>query len=298
MQSRPRRSSPALFVLSTHPGPSFAVALVCVVLGITTGLEPWRVALIGLAILLGQFSVGLANDWLDADRDRQTGRTDKPVALGWISVPAVRAASFGTGILGLAVTIALGWPATVAHAGFIASGWAYNLWLKRTPLSVLPYLVGFGTLPAVVTLAKTTPAFPELWIVGAGAFLGAAAHFANALPDLDDDRMTGVVGLPHRIGVRASGIATFGALAAASTLVVFGPFLFGPLFFGPAALGSGRPPGLVAWIALGIETGIVIAGIVLVVTRPPARPLFRLVILGALVAVAALALSGSQLTAS
>ncbi len=286
--SESRQSPLALLLLSSHPGPSFAVATICVVLGVTSDLEPWRTAVLGFAILFGQFSVGLSNDWLDADRDRRTGRSDKPVALGQISVSAVRTAALISGAVGLAATGILGWKATVAHALFIASGWVYNLWLKRTALSVIPYAVGFGALPAAVTLARPEPAFPVLWIVAAGALLGVAAHFANALPDLDDDRLTGVVGLPHRIGAPASGIVTFTALAAASALVVGGPLTFG----------GGSAPGVFGWLALGSETVIVVAGIALVLTRPPGRPLFRLVILGALVAVASLALSGSQFTAS
>src|SRR5918911_1387398 len=28
----------------------------------------------------------------------------------------------------------------------VASGWAYNAWLKRTPASLVPYCTGFGAL--------------------------------------------------------------------------------------------------------------------------------------------------------
>ncbi|MBX3309963.1 MAG: UbiA family prenyltransferase [Cryobacterium sp.] len=288
MHSGPHRSPPVLLILSAHPGPSVAVTLICIVLGISTGLEPWRIAVIGFAIPLGQFSVGLSNDWLDAERDFHAGRADKPVARGWISVSAVRAAAFIAGAAGIAVTSVLGGPATLAHALFIAAGWAYNLWLKRTVLSVLPYLVGFGALPAVVTLAQSTPMFPKLWVVAAGGLLGIAAHFANVLPDLDDDRLTGVVGLPHLLGARASGIITFAALAAATVLTVSGPE--------PSGLGDFRS--IIAWGALGVEALIVAVGVVLAATKPPARPLFQLVVLGAFVAVASVALSGTQLTAS
>jgi hypothetical protein len=53
----------------------------------------------------------------------------------------------------------------------------------------------------------------------------------------------------------------------------------------------------VQWIALGAEAAIVVAGLVLALTRPPSRPLFRLVILGALIAVAALVFTGARLAA-
>ena len=181
--------------------------------------------------------------------------------------------------MAVALTVTLGAPALAAHLVFLAAGWGYNVGLKGTVVSALPYVVGFGVLPLLVTLSLAVPAIASWWAIGAGASLGVAAHFANALPDLEADRATGVVGLPHLIGARASGIVTFAALAVASGLVVFGP----------------GAPGVVEWVALGAEAVIVVTGLVLVATRPPARPLFRLVILGALVAVAALVLAGAHI---
>ena len=67
---------------------------IAVILGIGVGLEPGSVVLLGLAFLLNQASVGLSNDWLDADRDRAVGRTDKPVARGDLSPAAARNAAF------------------------------------------------------------------------------------------------------------------------------------------------------------------------------------------------------------
>ncbi|HEY9478393.1 MAG TPA: 1,4-dihydroxy-2-naphthoate prenyltransferase, partial [Microbacteriaceae bacterium] len=61
-------------VRSAHPGPSLVVTAVTVILGWGVGLEPARLALLGLAMLIGQFSVGLSNDWLDAARDAAAGR--------------------------------------------------------------------------------------------------------------------------------------------------------------------------------------------------------------------------------
>src|SRR5262245_18911915 len=63
---------------STHPAPAIAVTVITVLLGVSTGLELWRVAVLGLAMVLDQASVGLSNDWIDAERDRAVGRTDKP----------------------------------------------------------------------------------------------------------------------------------------------------------------------------------------------------------------------------
>ena len=47
---------------------ALALTLIPVVLGASIGLEPWRLTALGAAMLCGQASVGLSNDWLDAER--------------------------------------------------------------------------------------------------------------------------------------------------------------------------------------------------------------------------------------
>ncbi len=210
-------------VLSTHPGPGIAVTIVAIVLAIGLHLDWWRVLLVGFAFLFNQASVGLSNDWIDADRDREVGRTDKPVALGQVGAGTVRDTAFVCFALALLLTIPLGWQATIAHFIFIASAWAYNAVLKNTWFSVLPYIISFALLPMVVTLSRPEPAIAAPWALGVGAMLGIAAHFANVLPDLDDDARTGIAGLPHRIGRRAGGVVIWAALAVAGLLAFFGP---------------------------------------------------------------------------
>src|SRR3954447_6363752 len=187
---------------STHPGPGLAVTVVSVLLGIAVGLEPWRVAVLGLVMLFDQVSVGLSNDWIDAERDRAVGRTDKPVAQGQIGVATVRAAAWIAAGASLLLTVPLGLAATAVHTVALASAWSYNAGLKNSPVSALPYAVSFGLLPSIASLARPAPALPAWWVWAAGALLGVAAHFANVLPDLDDDRRTATRALPHRLGLR------------------------------------------------------------------------------------------------
>jgi 4-hydroxybenzoate polyprenyltransferase len=267
--------------LSTHPLPGIAVTAIAVILGIGVGLEPWRVVVLGLAFFANQASVGLSNDWLDAERDRAVGRKDKPVARGDISAAAARNTAFVMAAAAVLLTIPLGWPATIAHAVFIVSAWTYNLGLKSTPLSVLPYIVSFGLLPLIVTLALPQPALASPWAIAAGSLLGIAAHFANVLPDLADDAATGVRGLPHRLGRRPVGLTIAIALAAASACIVLG-------------LGGA------AWYqitGLGISLALAVAAAILVLTGRGSKWMFRLIILAALVDVVLLALSGSRLLA-
>lgn len=267
--------------LSTHPGPAVGVSVVAVVLGAALGLDPLHLVILGVAFLLNQASVGLSNDWIDADRDRAVGRTDKPVALGLISVASVRTTAIVTAILAILLTVPLGLGATIAHAVFIASAWAYNAGLKKTPISVLPYIVSFGLLPMIVALARPEPALAAPWALSLGALLGVAAHFANVLPDLEDDARTGIAGLPHRIGRRASGIVVALSLAAAAVLSFVGP--------------RGETTAL-QWIGLVIT--LLLAGAILIaLRRSPTRLLFQLIIAAAIVNVVLLSFSGSRLLA-
>jgi 4-hydroxybenzoate polyprenyltransferase len=277
----------AALVRSAHPGPGAAVTVVAVLLGIAVGLEPWRVVVLGLALLFDQASVGLSNDWIDAERDRLVGRADKPVARGEIGVGSVRAAAWIAAATALLLTLPLGLAATLAHAVALASAWAYNALLKNSPVSVLPYAISFGLLPAIASLARPVPALPAWWVFAAGALLGIAAHFANVLPDLDDDRRTGIRGLPHRLGLRPSIVITWVALLLGAIAVTVG-----------VAVGPGGIPVFVfvgLLVGLGVSVLIAIIGVVTALRRGVGRWLFRLVIAAALVDVAMLVLAGTRM---
>ncbi|HEV7950724.1 MAG TPA: UbiA family prenyltransferase [Glaciihabitans sp.] len=276
-------SKAVALALSTHPGPTIAVTLITAVLGIAAEVEPARLALLTAAVLANQVSVGWSNDWIDAARDRSVGRTDKPVARGDISAKAVRNAAIISALLAIALTLPLGAAATVTHTVFIISAWLYNAGLKNTAASVVPYIVSFGLLPLVVTASRAEPAAAAWWAMAAGACLGVAAHFANVLPDLDDDKATGVSGLPHRMGRTPSGITTYLFLMAASCCVVFG-----------AGATSGAVS-TIGWVGLVISGIVAATGIILVLTREPSRLLFQLIIVGAIVNVTLLAFAGNQL---
>jgi 4-hydroxybenzoate polyprenyltransferase len=278
------RTTAISLLRSSHPGPSLAVTVVATILGISVGLEPWRLAVLTLVVATNQLSTGLSNDWIDAARDTAIARSDKPVALGLVNAATVRNAAIIAAIVSIALSLTLGVLAAVANLIFIAAGWAYNAGLKKIPLSVLPYILGFGSLPALATLSQPVPALAGWWALSAGALLGVAAHFANVLPDLDDDRATGVRGLPHILGGRASGIITGLALGIASLVVM---------------VGSPTSVGLIQLIGGGASLALAVACVVLAASRPrelaPTRLLFRIIIVAAILNVALIALTGDRL---
>ncbi len=205
---------------AAHGGPALAVTGLAAALAFGTGLGQGRGTIVVAAVLTSQLSIGWSNDLLDLDRDRTVGRTDKPLVGGEVRPGLIRAlcavALSATAVLGLLC----GGPAAAAHLVNTAAGWAYNLGLKATVWSWLPYAVAFGGLPAFVALAAQPAAWPPAWQVVAGALLGIGAHFLNVVPDLEDDERTGVRGLPQRLGNEASrGCAV--ALLALATAVIF-----------------------------------------------------------------------------
>ena len=269
---------------STHPGPTLVVTGLALALGIAVGLDAGRLVLLTLAVFAGQVSIGLSNDAIDAPRDRAVGRTDKPIARGDVSERVAWGAAIGALAAALVFSAPLGFGMLAAHALFLASAWAYNAGLKATPFSIVPFLVSFGIFPSLATLALPDPRIAAAWGWIAGAALGAAVHLTNVLPDLEDDRRTGVRGLPHRIGARASAVLAAGGILAGAVAVLVGS--------SGGMLGSVP---LLGWVFFAGVVLVAVATAVLALVRPPTRTLFRLVMLAALLLAAQLVASGSAL---
>jgi 4-hydroxybenzoate polyprenyltransferase len=209
-------------VRASHPGPAVAVTAAAMLLAATWDASTRVVALVGVAALAGQLTVGWSNDLVDRDRDRVSNRRDKPLVTGDVRMPTVRTAIVVAAVVCAAASLALGLRPGTLHLALVATGWAYNLGLKRTVLSWAPYAVCFGALPVVVSLAARDVPGPS-WIVAAGALLGTGAHLVNAVPDLEDDRRTGVVGLPHRLGAARSVDVATALLLVGSVVTVVAP---------------------------------------------------------------------------
>jgi protoheme IX farnesyltransferase len=208
---------------SSHPEPGLAVTVVMTVLAIGAGHRGWRIAGIFLAVAATQLAVGWVNDWLDADRDRRSGRRDKPVAQGAISRRAVGLAGLLAALAVPPLALPFGLRPALLLTVVALAALLYDWPLKTTAFSIVPYLVAFGLLPAFVVVALPGHPAPPAWLVAAGALLGGGAHFANVLPDLADDQATGVRGLPHRLGPAGSAVAAAVLLLGATLTLVFGP---------------------------------------------------------------------------
>jgi 4-hydroxybenzoate polyprenyltransferase len=230
-------TSRTALVRACHPGPTLAVTVLVALLSVALGLAVTRGLLVTAAVFTGQLTIGWSNDLIDAARDRAVARDDKPLARGELSEDLVRKAIGLAAALCVVLSLACGLRSAAVHLLLgVASGWAYNLGLKRTAWSALPYAVAFGVLPGVVSLAGPDRAWPPAWMMVTGAVLGVGAHLLNALPDLADDDATGVRGLPQRLGAGRVRVLAPAVLLLGSVVATFGP--------------SGSVP-LGAWVGLG-----------------------------------------------
>ncbi|WP_413601155.1 UbiA family prenyltransferase [Curtobacterium sp. Curtsp57] len=282
-------STARLLLASSHPGPTLTVTVLAAVIASAVGHPAWLVVLVAAAVVAGQLSIGLANDWIDADRDRSVGRSDKPVAQGLVAVSTVRTVAFVTAGVAVVLSLFLGPVAAVAHLVLVGAGWAYDAGLKRSVWSVAPFVVAFGLLPVVAVAAGPAAQLPAPWAIATGAVFGVAIHCTNVLPDLVDDAATGVRGFPHRLGLHAAGVLAFASLVVAAGLVLVGQ------------LGGDDPVRGVGVVLAIVGTVVVVVlavvGIRLVLTGPPTRTLFRLVIVSSLVLVVELGFAGARLVA-
>jgi 4-hydroxybenzoate polyprenyltransferase len=264
---------------ASHLQPALAVTAVATALSSSAGRGAGTVW-VTLAVLAGQLSVGWSNDYADRHRDALAHRHDKPIAAGQVDASTVALAAGAAAAACAVLSFLSGWRAAVVHLAAVALAWAYNLWLKRTAASIVPYALAFGALPAFVTLGLPGHPLPPAWAVAASALLGTGAHFVNTLPDIETDILTGVRGLPHRIGARPSLLVGAALIAAAMSLVVLAP--------------DGAPgPGAVTLAGVG---GLALAGTVGAAASGRTRTAWPLVLLAALATVAAFVSRGTSLT--
>ncbi len=234
------------FARATHFGPTLVVTAVTTALAIAAGRGVGSVWVFA-AVLAGQCAVGWSNDAIDADRDQKVRRRSKPVVAGLVTQRELVIAAVTAFACSIPLSFASGWRAALVHLLAICSAICYNLWLKSTWVSWLPYALSFGLLPAFVTLGLPSRQWPQPLVMVATALLGVGAHMVNAAADLDDDAATGIKGLPQRLGARrALELGSFLLLAAA-------------VLVGLHSKRHGIAFGLVGMVAL-IDLGVVVAG--------------------------------------
>jgi 4-hydroxybenzoate polyprenyltransferase len=262
-------------IAATHPIPAASVTTLVALLVAARGGGAATLAWAVASTAAGQASIGWSNDYLDRFEDARVGRRDKPLVAQSASATVVARAAAATFAASVALSVPLGLPETAVMAAAVGSAWVYNLILKRTALSWLPYAVSFGLVPVYVWVS--TGAFPPWWLVGTAALLGVAAHLTNVLPDLDEDAVLGRRGLPNRLGPRASLFGACSLLLAALGLVL--------------VAGGSSPSATPGMAVAGIAAVGLVGGVFLSVRRGRPKAGFYLTIAAAAAIAAVLILS-------
>jgi 4-hydroxybenzoate polyprenyltransferase len=192
---------------------------------------------IGASMTLLQLGIGTVNDIVDAPRD--AGRKpDKPIPAGLVG----RAAATGVALVAFVAGVAVAAPVSVALSGLalavIGIGLAYDLRLKGTAWSWLPFAVGIPILPVYGWLGAvgTLPAGFGL-LVPVAVIAGAALAIGNALVDVVRVRAAGITSVAAMLGThRAAGTTTVLLVLVAVAAV-------------GSALVAGRPMGAILLLA-------------------------------------------------
>lgn len=190
-------------IKAAHAGPTLLVVTASFILSLTQ-FSATEAVEIAVAILAGQLIVGWSNDLVDLPRDKSAGRIKKPLVSGAISVGFLLRALIVALVMVVLLSFSspLGLQGSLLHLLGVLSALMYNLKLKSTIFSPLPYALSFGAMPWVIFLAAD--AIPPLWLYLSFILFTTAFHFLNVLKDLQWDLDQGVLGMPQRLGRRKS----------------------------------------------------------------------------------------------
>jgi 4-hydroxybenzoate polyprenyltransferase len=208
-----------------------------------------RLSLAVLAMLFSQLSIGWSNDYLDRETDALY-QLSKPVPSGRVAPESLRVLAPVAGLASFAVGLLLGAVPLLLLVIGTTSGLAYNLGVKNSNLSWLPYIVGLGVLPPFVWTALDSfeDGFALLYIVATP--LTVAVHLANSLPDAEADRASGRAGLATHLSNKASYRLLAATLLASPALLGLSALFV--TFAGPSVMLGG----LFAYGVLVASSGI------------------------------------------
>jgi 4-hydroxybenzoate polyprenyltransferase len=209
-----------VFLRAAHFGPTVIVTTASFLLSLSqySIIDSLRVA---IAIFAGQLVVGWSNDFIDAPLDIAAHRTKKPIVSKEINPEQLKGSIVFALVAAVLLSLfsPLGLTGTLIHFLGILSATFYNLKLKSTIISPLPYIVSFGALPWAIYLP--TGDQPPLWLFIDFMLIAVAFHFFNVLKDFQWDINQGVLGLPQRLGRNASLVISISLVVSAVFVLIF-----------------------------------------------------------------------------
>lgn len=231
-----------------HPLPTALNAGVAVGLTLIAGGGASEAVLAAITMLGVHTSIGALNDLIDLSTDR--GRAEKPLAAGAVSERAARSVIASGAAIGLGAASLLGPLSLQIAAAGAALGYIYDLGLKRTWASFVPFAAGVALIPLFAWSAAGREPTLEIVLLCAAALPGGSAlALQNALADYRLDTAAGMRSAVVRIGERSSRVAA-GALHLAAWSIISASGATNPL---AQVLGGGL---LVAGLALGWASSV------------------------------------------
>ncbi len=184
-----------------HPFPSILDGVVVGAIALVAGASADDALRLGVAMTALQASIGAVNDIVDAPRDLGHKR-GKPIPSGSVTVDAARIVAVLAAAAGLVLTWPSGWPTLGLAIVVLAIGYAYDLRLRGTPWSWIPFAVGIPLLPVFGWLgaAGSLPRSFAL-LIPAAVLAGAALALANARADYERDVAAGVRSVATALGL-------------------------------------------------------------------------------------------------
>ena len=209
-----------VFLRAAHFGPTVIVTTASFLLSLSqySIIDSLRVA---IAIFAGQLVVGWSNDFIDAPLDIAAHRTKKPIVSKEINPEQLKGSIVFALVAAVLLSLfsPLGLTGTLIHFLGILSATFYNLKLKSTIISPLPYIVSFGALPWAIYLPVGNQ--PPLWLFIDFMLIAVAFHFFNVLKDFQWDINQGVLGLPQRLGRNVSLFISISLVVSAVLVLIF-----------------------------------------------------------------------------
>lgn len=201
-----------------------------------------------------QASIGILNDIVDAPRD--AGRVPpKPISGGSVAPGVARGALLVMAGIGILLSASIG--PTLVFLSFVvlAIGAVYDLALKGTAWSWLPFALGIPVLPVFGWLGAS-PVLPSFFVplVTLAVLAGAGLAIANARADEERDRAAGGGSVAIALGLAGSwwlGSGLLAVVAVSALVVVLGPGAPAR----PAGLGLALMAGGIAGITAGAALG-------------------------------------------
>ena len=230
-----------------HPFPSTLDAVAAATIALIAGAEASVAVRLALGMLGLQFAIGAANDLADAPRDR-VSRPDKPIPAGLVNPRHAAAVLVVASSAGLCAAGSVGVAAFAVGVLGLADGLIYDIRLKGTAASWVPFALGVGLLPVYAWLGVAGTLPPAFWGIVPLAFVaGTTLALANALADLERDLLAGAASVATALGRGRALVGSAFTLGLLQLAVVTSSVVVGPL---PASLAAELAGAALGWLGL------------------------------------------------